>query len=40
MSDNFTAEELLLLRKGNRLSIIPVKENIAKRLYNLLGSVK
>ena len=28
----FNDEELLLVKRGNRLSIIPIKENIAKKL--------
>ncbi len=36
MKSKFTDEELLILRKGNRLSIIPIKGEAATKLLNLL----
>ncbi len=33
----FNSDELVLVRNGNRLSIIPVEANVAYRLFNLLG---
>ena len=38
ISERFTAEEILLVRKGNRLSIIPIETAIAKELFSILGS--
>lgn len=35
---SFTAEELAVVRRGNRLSILPVPEAVAKKIYALLGS--
>ncbi len=37
LKDFYSAEDLLLVRKGNRLSIIPVPEMTAKDLLNRLG---
>jgi predicted RNA-binding protein with PUA-like domain len=37
LREQFTAEELLILRRGNRLSIVPVAEPTAERLLTLLG---
>ncbi len=34
LKERFTGDELLLVRKGNRLSIMPVKLDIAKQLLN------
>jgi predicted RNA-binding protein with PUA-like domain len=32
LSETYTAEELTLVRKGNRLSIMPIKQDIAMEL--------
>ncbi len=37
LREQFSAEELLILRRGNRLSIVPVAEPTAERLLTLLG---
>jgi predicted RNA-binding protein with PUA-like domain len=34
---SFAEEELAVVRRGNRLSILPVPEAAARRLYSLLG---
>ena len=34
LSETYTAEELTLVRKGNRLSIMPIKQDIAMELLN------
>ncbi len=34
---NFTSEELLLVRKGNRLSITPMSKETAQKLFSFLG---
>ena len=34
LSESYTSEELTLVRKGNRLSIMPIKTNIAMELLN------
>ncbi len=34
LKEEFTGDELLLVRKGNRLSVMPVQLNIAKKLLN------
>ena len=36
LSDTYTSEELTLVRKGNRLSIMPVNKNIAEELLTKL----
>ena len=36
LSETYTSEELTLVRKGNRLSIMPIKKNIAKQLLKKL----
>ncbi len=33
----FGEEELAVVRRGNRLSILPVSEGVARRMYGLLG---
>lgn len=38
LRDSFTAEELPVVRRGNRLSILPVSEAAAHRIYGLLKS--
>ena len=38
LRDEFTPDELAVVRRGNRLSILPVPEACATRLYGLLGS--
>ena len=37
ITDTYTSDELTLVRKGNRLSIMPVKKNIAMELFQKLG---
>jgi predicted RNA-binding protein with PUA-like domain len=37
LRDGFDAEALPVVRRGNRLSILPVEEASAQRLYALLG---
>lgn len=37
LRDSFDEEELAVVRRGNRLSILPVPEASALRLYQLLG---
>ncbi len=39
IKERFNAEELLLIRKGNRLSIIPVTNQTAQKLFNFLGEI-
>ena len=36
LSQTYTSDELTLVRKGNRLSIMPIKKNIAIELLNKL----
>ena len=36
LSETYTPEDLTLVRKGNRLSIMPIKQNIAQELLNKL----
>jgi predicted RNA-binding protein with PUA-like domain len=38
LREHFSPEELILLRRGNRLSVMPVEEAVAKRILNLAGS--
>jgi predicted RNA-binding protein with PUA-like domain len=38
LRESFTEEELAVVRRGNRLSILPVPEAAARRIYGLLGS--
>ena len=37
LRDSFEPEELGVVRRGNRLSILPVSDPVAQRLYGLLG---
>lgn len=37
LRQNFSPEQLAVVRKGNRLSILPVEPEAAVRLYSLLG---
>ncbi|MFN9623698.1 MAG: EVE domain-containing protein [Cyanobacteriota bacterium] len=37
LRESFAAEELAVVRRGNRLSILPVPEVAARRIYALLG---
>lgn len=37
LRDAFTEAELAVVRKGNRLSIVPVTQDCALRIYGLLG---
>jgi predicted RNA-binding protein with PUA-like domain len=39
LREQFDAEELAVVRRGNRLSILPVSEPVALRLYALLGEI-
>ena len=36
LSETYTPEELILVRKGNRLSILPIERNIARELLKKL----
>ena len=36
LSETYTSDELILVRKGNRLSIMPIKKDIAIELLNKL----
>ncbi len=38
LRESFADEELAVVRRGNRLSILPVSEVAARRIYGLLGS--
>ena len=38
MRETFAESELAVVRRGNRLSILPVSEVSARRIYSLLGS--
>jgi predicted RNA-binding protein with PUA-like domain len=38
LRESFEEEELAVVRRGNRLSILPVSEASARRIYALLGS--
>lgn len=38
LRQSFTEQELTVVRRGNRLSILPVSEASARRIYALLGS--
>ena len=40
LSEMYDPEDLTVVKKGNRLSIIPVKNEIAKSLLKGLGSIK
>ncbi|NJN72508.1 MAG: EVE domain-containing protein [Limnothrix sp. RL_2_0] len=35
LKENFTPDEFAVVRRGNRLSVMPVAEDVAKRLYAL-----
>lgn len=35
LREHFSSEELILLRRGNRLSVMPVEEAVAKRILRL-----
>lgn len=37
LRESFTEPELAVVRRGNRLSILPVEESSARRIYELLG---
>ncbi len=39
INEEFDAEELILVRKGNRLSVIPITTDIAKRILNILTNI-
>jgi predicted RNA-binding protein with PUA-like domain len=36
LKQKFTSEELLLVRRGNRLSVMPVEESVANKLFKLI----
>jgi len=38
LRETFAESELAVVRRGNRLSILPVSEASARRIYSLLGS--
>jgi predicted RNA-binding protein with PUA-like domain len=37
LKQTFTGEDLLLVKKGSRLSVIPVKNEVAQRILNISG---
>jgi predicted RNA-binding protein with PUA-like domain len=37
LREQFSVEELAVVRRGNRLSILPVSEASAARIFELLG---
>jgi predicted RNA-binding protein with PUA-like domain len=37
LKQTFTDEELMVVRRGNRLSVMPVEESIAKKLFVLVA---
>ena len=39
LREEFDADELAVVRRGNRLSILPVSEPIALKIYALLGAM-
>ena len=39
LREEFDADELAVVRRGNRLSIVPVSEPIALKIYALLGAM-
>jgi len=38
LSSSFTPEELILVRKGNRLSIIPIESEVARKIMKFIKS--
>jgi predicted RNA-binding protein with PUA-like domain len=40
LRDRFTPEELLVVKQGNRLSVMPILENIAEQILQLTESLK
>jgi predicted RNA-binding protein with PUA-like domain len=40
LRDRFTPEELLVVKQGNRLSVIPIIENVAEQILQLTESLK
>lgn len=36
LKQKFTSEDLLLVRRGNRLSVMPVEESVANKLFKLI----
>ncbi len=40
LRDRFTPEELLVVKQGNRLSVMPIVENIAEKIIQLTESLK
>ncbi len=40
ISNIFTPEDLILVRKGNRLSVIPVISKVAKKLLGILENIE
>ena len=39
ISQSFNPDELILIKKGNRLSIIPILPKIAKQLFNMFSNI-
>jgi predicted RNA-binding protein with PUA-like domain len=39
LREEFDADELAVVRRGNRLSILPVSEPTALKIYALLGAM-
>lgn len=35
LKENFTSEQLLVVKKGNRLSVIPIEEIVAQQIFQL-----
>ena len=40
LRDRFTPEELLVVKQGNRLSVMPILEDTADRILQLTESLK
>lgn len=40
LRDRFTPEELLVVKQGNRLSVMPILDNIAERILAHVGSAQ
>ncbi|MEM9449822.1 MAG: EVE domain-containing protein [Cyanobacteria bacterium P01_E01_bin.6] len=40
LREQFEPEDLLILRRGNRLSITPVADDVAEQILKLVGSVR
>ena len=35
LKQQFTGDELLVVRRGNRLSVMPIHENVAKKILDM-----